>query len=232
MMLFVVVNVAVYPLVVRTLEQAGEDAARVQLHQYSIVLFAVVLPAGAGLALVAQPLSTAMLGDAFQQIAGQVMPWVALSTFLMGIKAFYFDLAFQLGLRTSLQIWAVAVAAVTGTVLNLWWIPAFGIMGAVYATSTAYALALMVSLGLGRRFFSLPLPVSELGRIVLAALLMVVVLLVVPVGGDSWIRLGTKIGLAAVVYVVGIWFADVGQVRRRLPPTLRQTLITLKGTTR
>jgi O-antigen/teichoic acid export membrane protein len=228
MTLFVVVNLAAYPLVVRTLEQAGEDAARGQLHQYSIVLFALMLPASVGLALIAQPLSTIMLGEAFKQVAGQLMPWIALSTFLYGIKAFYFDLAFQLGLRTDLQIWAAAAAAALSIVLNLWWIPIYGLMGAVYATVAAYALALVISLGLGRKVFPLPFPTSELSRVVLVTLFIAVVLLLVPRGGGGWLRLSTMVGLGAAAYITAIWFADVGQVRRHLAFTLRQLVSAFK----
>jgi O-antigen/teichoic acid export membrane protein len=231
-MLFIILNLAAYPLVVRALEQAGKDAAREQLRQYSIILFALALPTSVGLAFIAQLLSTVVLGEAFRQVAGQLMPWVALSTFVMGAKAFYSDLAFQLGLRTKLQIWAVAAAAMLNVFLNLWWIPIYGVMGAVWATCAAYTLALVTSLELGRKVFPLPFPISEFGRIALATLLMAIVLLLVPRASDGWIGLGIMVGLGAAAYMAAIWFVNVGQVRRHVALALRQLVSTCSAEAR
>jgi O-antigen/teichoic acid export membrane protein len=213
MVLFAILNLAAYPLVVQALEQVGKDAAQTQLRKYALVFFGVAVPASVGLALVARPLS-AMLGEDFRQVAGQLMPWVALSAFVMGAKAFYFDLAFQLGLRTKLQIWPVAAAAVLNVVLNLWWIPIYGVMGAVWATCAAYALALVISAGLGRKVFPLPFPASDLGRIALATFPMAIAMLLASRTSDGWVELALMVGLGAAVYVAAIWFADVGQFRR------------------
>lgn len=106
-------------------------------------------------------------------------------------------------------------------VLKLWWIPIYGLMGAVYATVAAHALALAISLELGVKTFSMPFPASGLSRIVLATLLMVVVLSLVP-DGNSWIRLGTMVVLGAAAYITAVWLMDVGHVRRRLASALRR----------
>ena len=221
MMSFAILNLAVYPLVVQALERAGKEAARNQLRQYSVAFFALALPASVGLAFVARPLSTVVLGEAFRQVAGQLMPWVALSAFVMGAKAFYFDLAFQLGLRTELQIWAVMAAAMLNVVLSLLWIPRYGAMGAVWATCAAYTLALAISVGLGLMVFPLPFPVSEFGRIVLATLLMLIGMLVVPHTSDDWIGLVVMVGAGTAAYVAAIWFLNVGLFRQNAALALR-----------
>jgi O-antigen/teichoic acid export membrane protein len=185
-MLFVSLNMAAYPLVVRSLEQLGKDAAREQLSKYSIVLFAAVLPGTVFMALLAQPISALVLGEAFRGAGGQLIPWAAMSTLVMGAEAYYFDLAFQLGLRTKSQIWPVAAAALLNVVLALWWIPIYGLIGAVWATFAAYTLASIISVGLGRGFQPFR---PDLVRIGLATLLMATVLLTSPiatVGSSCW----------------------------------------------
>jgi len=215
MMLFVSLNMAAYPLVVRFLEHAGKDAARVQLRKYSIALFALALPGSVLMAFMAQPVATLVLGEAFREVGGRLIPWVAMSTFVMGAKAFYFDLAFQLGLRTKLQIWTVAVEAALSVVLGLWWIPVYGVMGAVWATCVAYTLASVVSLGLGRKVFPLPFPAWDLVRIGLATLLMAMVLALAHRVSDGWIAFGAMVGLSGIVYGVAIWLMDVDHIRQR-----------------
>jgi O-antigen/teichoic acid export membrane protein len=217
MMLFVSLNMAAYPLVIRSLEHAGKVAVREQLCKYSIVVFATVLPVSVLMALLAQPISTLVLGEAFRRAGGQLIPWAAMSTFLMGAKAFYFDLAFQLGLRTEFQIWAAAAAALLNVVLGLWWIPIYGLMGAVWATCAAYTLASIISLGLGRKVFRLPFPAWDLVRVGLATLLMVIVLLLTSPNSNSWIGLVGTLGLAAAVYTIAVWIMDVGHIRQRGP---------------
>lgn len=216
-MLFVSLNMAAYPLVVRSLEHKGEDVARAQLRKYSILLFAAALPGGVFMTLMAQPISTLVLGEVFRNAAAQLIPWVALSALVMGVKAFYFDLAFQLGLRTKLQIWAAAAAALTSVVLGLWWIPTYGLMGAIWATCAAHTSALIISIGLGRKIFPLPFPVWDLFRIGLAVIVMAVVSLLLHRDSHGWIQLARAIGLGGVVYIVTIWLLNVDHIRQRCP---------------
>jgi O-antigen/teichoic acid export membrane protein len=214
MMLFGILNMGVYPLVLRSLERLRKDLAREQLRRYSIALFALTFPASVGLAFISQPISNLLLGEPFREVAGCLLPWVAISTFVVGVKAFYFDLAFQLGLRTNLEIWGSAAAALLSVVLNLWWIPMYGLMGAVWASCTAYTLALVISLGLGRKIFPLPFPTWDVLRIGLATLCMVTVLLAVGRGSNTWIGLCSRVGLAAFVYTLAVWIMDVDHIRQ------------------
>ena len=213
-LLFAVINLASYPLVIQSLEQAGVEAARQQLGQYATILVVVMLPAATGLACIAKPLSSLLLGQAFHDMAGQLIPWVTLATMFMGLRAFYFDLAFQLALRTDLQLWAMGSAALLNVGLTLWFVPHFGILGAVYATVLAYAMALVISMVLGRRVFSLPLPASKLFWVVLATGAMALALRVAPRADGSVAGLVLSVASGVVVYGAVIWAADVGGARR------------------
>jgi len=79
-------------------------------------------------------------------------------------------------------------------------IPRWGAIGAAYSTLAAYAIALLMSWGLGRRSVPLPVPWSRLGRIVIAVCVMVLALL--PVRGWTTIPgLAAQVMLGAVVYM-------------------------------
>ena len=169
MLLFTVVNLASYPLVLKAIEQDGPDAAQGRCRQMCTITLALTLPTLVGLAYFAGPLAAVLLSKAFQPVVESLLPTIALSAFLMGIKAFYFDLAFQIGERTGLQIWAVVVGGAVGLVLNMIWIPAHGIPGAAYAAVMANASAMIVSALLGRSVYRLSFPWFDLGRIALAA---------------------------------------------------------------
>ena len=67
-------------------------AAREQLSTFLLV----GLPAAAGVALVARPLSEVLIGEELRTAAASVTPWIALSALLFGLTAYYFGQAFTL----------------------------------------------------------------------------------------------------------------------------------------
>lgn len=174
-MLMMIVNLAAYPLAVRALSERGEDAARRQLERNGSLLLAVAVPATVGLVLLAPQISHVMLGQAFGPAATHLMPWIAVGALLAGLKAYHFDLSFQLGQQTGRQVWIVMIAAAVNVVLNLWWIPRLGYMASAYATVVSYGIALILSWWWGRTSFAVPLPRLDLGPIALGTLAFCVV---------------------------------------------------------
>ncbi len=164
-----IVNIAALPLAIRALEDRGVLGARQQLCQNGWLLVLISVPATVGLAVLAPNIATVILGAEYREIAARLIPWVALAGLLSGFRAFYFDLAFQLGKRTIDQMWVRLVAAGANVLLNLWWIPRMGLLGAAYASVAAFAIGLGVSWWTGRRVFPLPLLPADSFKATLAA---------------------------------------------------------------
>jgi len=218
--LMMVVNLAAYPLATQALEQKGKEGARSQLSHNAIALLAIGLPAMVGLAVLAPNVAGVVLGKAFRKMAAALIPWVAFGVFLSCMRAYHLDLAFQLSRHTVGQIWVALGAAVVNLGLNLWWIPRLGLMGAAYATVVAYAVALGISLFLGRRLFSMPFPTKEAFKIGLA---------VAGMGGVLWPLRGfrgigalvAQIACGVVVYGVLLLGFNVADVRMKVLNLLR-----------
>lgn len=210
--LMMTVNLAAYPLVVRALEHQGLEAARVQMVQYMTFLLAAVLPGMVVLVVLAPNMAGVILGAAFRVSALSIIPWIALATLLAGIKAYYADLAFQLGKSTLGQVWVMAIAAVVNLELNWWWIPQWGLHGAAYATVVAYGIALGLSWGWGRRIWPLPVPAKVILQLALAGLGLVVVLWPLRdwTGG---LALGGQLAVCLVVYAGLFWALNVAHCR-------------------
>jgi len=214
-LLMVVVNLAAYPLVVRALEQKGVEAAKEQLLQSCTLLLAIAFPAAVGMAVLAPNISAVLLGASFREDAARLLPWVALAILLAGVRAYYFDLAFQLGRHTLVQVWVVGAAALLNIFLNLWWIPYYGLMGAAYATFAAYLLAFLLSAILGKQVFSMPVPYFNGLKIALASLLM---------GLPLWLSLkylglyalAAQVLVGGMVYFVLLCLLNVGGYRTGL----------------
>jgi len=185
-MLMMIINLAAYPLVVAALEQSGAEAARIQLVRNLWLLLAAGVPATLGMALFAPQIASVVLGKSFREAGLTVIPWIAAATLLAGVRSYYFDLAFQLGKQTTGQLWVVGSSAVVNFVFNVVLIPRAGILGAAWATIAAYAVALLLSVLLGRRVFTVPMSWKGAGHVLLAAAAMVLCWYLVPTGETPW----------------------------------------------
>jgi O-antigen/teichoic acid export membrane protein len=217
--LFAIINMAAYPLAVRALEEHGEDAARIRLRKTLTSLLAIGLPATSGLVLVAENVAAVLLGEAFRDEAPTIIPLIGIAVFLGGIRAFYFDLSFQLSRKTVRQIWVPAVAATVNVILNLFWIPVFGTVGAAYATLVALGVALLLSAALGARVFRLPAPDREVSKLVLATGGMVLgVWPFAGLTGPGWLALQVLLGTS--IYALLLWLMDVSGIRQSVSSLL------------
>lgn len=218
LVIMMVVNTAAFPLVATALERRGSEAARDQLRVHIEVLLALGLPATVGFAVLAPNLSRTLLGQEFRAGGAVLAPIVAFAVFLAGIKAYYFDLAFQLGRRTTRQPWITAVAAILVTILNLLWIPTYGARGAAWATVAAFVVALGLSVAWGRTSFALPWPAARLGRVVVATAAMAAALL--PIRAyEGAMMLGLQVGVGALVYCGAAFALNIGGIRVRVTTT-------------
>jgi O-antigen/teichoic acid export membrane protein len=219
-LLMVVVNLAGYPLAIRALEQKGVESAQEQLRQNSTLLIFIAFPAAVGMAVLAPNVSRVMLGAGFREDAALLLPWVALAVLLSGIRAYHFDLAFQLGRHTMGQVWVMGTGAFLNILLNILLIPIYGLLGAAYATFGAYLLALIVSATLGRRTFNMPVPYLDGFKIAAASLLM---------GLPLWLSLeyqgiyalGVQVLGGCIVYLFFLCLLDAGGYRTNLLRQMR-----------
>jgi O-antigen/teichoic acid export membrane protein len=222
MMITSSLNLAAYPLVIRALEQEGKQAAIRQLRQYFILLMAAAVPAVSGLLAIADLLVPLLIGADFVAPALMLLPWLSMAVFANCSYVFYVSLSFQLAEQTGGALKVAALAALVNVLLNFLLIPEYGLWGAVLASVTAYVLGLGAGFYLGRRYFALPVPLSELVKIVLAAGGMYVLLQNLPdLVWPPVYPLLLKIIAGVLVYAALAWLLNVGDVRRRLHSHIR-----------
>jgi O-antigen/teichoic acid export membrane protein len=205
---------ATYPRAVEQLERAGLAAAIGQSRENFTILLGVGLPASIGLAMVGGHFAQVVMGAEFRVAAGEVIPVVAIASFVNNLRSHYFDHAFQLGRRTGGLVAVTAIGAVLAVVLCLWWIPAHGARGAAYAILVAYAASLLACILLGRRSFPLPVPAYETAAIVGASAAMAAVVCLIPNQGDA-LSLAARIAGGAIVYGAAVLLL-LPALRRRL----------------
>jgi O-antigen/teichoic acid export membrane protein len=154
-LLLITVQTAAYPLAITALGK-GADAASRQVRKSAELLCAVAVTAGISMAIMAEDIASVVLGSEFRDAAAEIIPWITAAAVLGGIKAYHFDMAFHLSKQTRWLAVSVLIGALTNIVLNVALIPAFGVLGAAYATVAATVLALLFSALFGRRVYRLP----------------------------------------------------------------------------
>ena len=213
--LMMTVNLGAFPMAVRALELGGLSAAQAQLRRHAVVLMGLALPATVGLVLLAPNIAYVVLGGAFRTAGEQLIPIVAIAAFLAGLKAYYFDLAFQLGNSTVPLVWSSGSAAVANVGLNLVLIPRYGAIGAAWATLAAFGLGLGLSIALGRRGIALPVPWKAWGGLAFASSVM---------GGVLWTMRAMR-GLPGLTLQVAAGGLAFGAVTLLLDIGLLRTLL-------
>ncbi len=211
--IFLIIVPVTHPLAVRAYEQ-GSAALAEQMQVNARVVFGLAAPAALGFAMLASEISDLILAEAYYDLSVQVLPWVALSTLMFGLKAHYLDHAFQLAHKNKYQLYILIPAAALNLLLNLILLPRIGVMGAVYATVISYALALIGSYYLAQRAFRFTLPWLDLAKITLACLLMAAVMSVIEID-VVWQSLLLKFLLGAGSYVLVVYTMGLLPVLRR-----------------
>lgn len=211
--LMLVINLAAFPLAVRTMEQKGEKEALVQVRENTGLLLLIALPAMVGLLVLTPNVVGLMLGEGFREEALLIMPIIAIGAFLKGMKLYAVDIIFHLHKRTSIQVIPVLLAAVLNVVFTILLIPDFGLRGAAVATVIAYVVAIGLSLvfmNLSIREF--PFPGKDFVKILCASLVMGAALWFMrEQTGIIWLVVQVSTGL--LLYAVFILAFDVLGVR-------------------
>jgi O-antigen/teichoic acid export membrane protein len=170
-LLLTIVNTAAYPLVMRAFAQNGVAAAANQLKSNGELIFTVAFAGAAGIIALSPAIVGTIIGQEFRAEAGEVLPWIACSAAIAGIKAFHLDIAFQLAKQSKLQAYLAGITAIFNVALNFILIPKFGITGAAAATMISFSIASFLSWVLGKRLFPVPpiLPLLWRGLLVAAS---------------------------------------------------------------
>ena len=200
------------PLVLAAFEEDGPEAASAQARSLVSTILFIGVPAVTGLALVAEPLAEALIGEDVREGATRIIPWIAFAGLMNGLLMHYYSEVFQLAQKTGEQAILMLIPAGVNIAANLLLIPSLGIIGAVIATIVSYALGILIIALRGRRYIAFPFPVWPALKIGLAALAMWPATAFIPEFG-SWAELICKAAAGAVVYAAAALLLDAGGAR-------------------
>ncbi len=161
-MLLASFTAAVLPMYPRIWEEQGREATvqflRGFLHSYVMVAMLLIctLSAVGGEVL-------AVLASQKYRSGGVVVPYVIAGMALDGL-VMVAGAGLYLDKRSKTIMGLVAATAVVNIVLNVAWVPRWGIVGSAAATLVSYALLLALSTWFGRRVLPIGLPLAALAK--------------------------------------------------------------------
>ncbi len=214
------VNLASFPLAVKALEQKGKESAIIQLKSNFTLLSGIAIPGSIGLIMVSKEISQIFIGSDFSETAMILIPVITIGVLLAGFKSYYFDQSFQLGERTLMQFWPVSVGAVTNVLLNLWWIPVFGITGAAYSTVVSFAVSLALSILIGQKVFKLPFPAEAFSKILISGIIMGAIIYSINTG-SNWLNLILKVLIGILTYSLLLFTLNTGDIKNQIKKILK-----------
>lgn len=211
--MFAGLGAALAPLVFAAYEDGGAEAARDAAHRGFSVLAALTIPACIGVAMLAGPLASVVVGQSLRDQAATALPWLALAGLFTGFSLYYFSEAFQLAKRTGERAILMLAPGALQIALTFWLSRQWGAQGAAMA-ATATALINMALLALfGRRHFALPTPIATLAPVFAASGVMALTLHVLQAPATPF---GLALGVAAggAAYAAAALMLDVLGARR------------------
>ena len=172
---FVWINMALTPLLVKAAENDNQEDAINTLKSFGTVLLWIALPMATGLTLVAEPAGI-IFGESVRDGAVKIVPYIAFAGAAHGLLTYYVHKAFILSERTEKYILALIIPVITNFALNIFLIPKFGLIGAVTSTCAAYIIGLFSAYLIGRRYYPIPIPVRSFFEISFCCLIMTLVI--------------------------------------------------------
>lgn len=214
--LLIVVHLAAFPLVMARYSADGLAGAQSQLKTTFELVIALALPVCVGFALLATEISAVFLGEQYREGAAAIIPFISLALLFGVVRAYYFDYAFHLAKSTLYQLACMAVAAFCVVLSNMLLIPLYGLSGAAYASCIGFAVALLMSIVLGRKVFLMPkLPYKSLVQVLLGTAVMAAMVSLITVD-HSAAALLLKALAGSVVYGSALLYFDFHQCRTLL----------------
>lgn len=192
-----------WPLVVQVWEKEGERKTAIFLRNLMRIYLVLCVPAVVGISILRQPIISALTDEAYLG-AYQVMPFIALSTFLYGFQR-WFQLVLLLYEKTKFIFISVLSGAVVNIVLNLLLIRHWGYQIAAVNQLIGYAVFTLLIIVFSRRLMVWEFPAGSLARVIAAtAIMSVAVIIVSNLIRTAWLNLILGAAVGIVTYSLGL----------------------------
>jgi len=198
---FTVLMLAAFPIIIQSFEKNGEKETSKFLTKLISIYFVFLLPAVLGIAVLSKDIVGVVLGSSFQEACG-ILPLITGGVFCLGLTQ-YLNKPFELKERTKSLFYLVLGSSFLNIILNFFWIPKFGIIGAAWATFISYLFYLIISWLKNIKWFLFSSIWKSVVKSILAGIVMYFILASVlqsfPI---NFLTLLGKILIGGIVYMI------------------------------
>lgn len=163
-------SVASAAAIFRSFEDHGHEESNRELTRHFSLLLLVSVPVAATMVFANDTVARIIFDGDFQWQVSEHLPILALAAFLGGVQGAYFDYAFTLARKTTMQLYIMGGLMAAHGLLSFALVWAFGAIGASWAVLATAAIGLTAYAYLGNTIRPISLPLKEVRIMGLATL--------------------------------------------------------------
>ncbi|MCM3111984.1 lipopolysaccharide biosynthesis protein [Lederbergia lenta] len=203
------IMLSAFPLIIKTWNESGIKETESFISKITNYYLIVMIPAVVGIFLLREEIFLVLAHEDYF-IGNEVMPWTALGFLFLGMTQ-YVNKILELKQRTTSLLYIIAIVAVINLILNIIFIPFFGIKAAAITTMLSYAIYFIISLVRTRKLIVFKVSKKSMTKIALSSLFMGIVVYLFKTYISNVFSLGLSITMGAAVYLCSLYF--LGEVK-------------------
>jgi O-antigen/teichoic acid export membrane protein len=200
-----------YPRIVQAWGAQNKPEAQRLMSRYALVALALILPAATGFAVLLVPLAAVLFGAAYLDVPAGLSACLVLAAIIGAAKSFYFDIPLLLAERVWRQALGIALSALLALLVMWLAVPQLGITGAALGLLCGQGAGVIYSVVAGRGVLHAQPDLRAAGKLLLATLVMLALLLSLP--HETIFTLALSIVLAGASYAAMLLVLDVDGLR-------------------
>lgn len=205
------------PLIFNAYEKEGKEKALKLIQLGRKIFIVILLPATLGMIILSKNIIYVIFGPQFSANADKLITWISLGFFISSFKSFYLDIIWQLAKYNKAQVYSTLAAAICNSILNLFWVPSYGMLGSAYATAFSYACSFIVCFLLIYQRFELhfDFKFKVLFKLLIPSIIMSMMLLYIRNFCGEW-ALFFQISSAICLYFGSLYFLYYKEFKQNL----------------
>jgi len=214
--IFMILNFTFLPVILKLVDSGKATEAKSKINNYFWLIIFTLIPVVVFLLTFSPEITKYVLGEKYNtNINIKIIQFMGIGAFLSGIKSFFYDFSFQVGKKTYLQIIPIAISAVLNVLLNIWWLPIMGLIGAIYGTIVSIIVGLILSIILGKKAFRLSVEYKKVFIIILQLTIFTIFLIVIPKFYKGIHTLIFELTVFVILYCIYV-LINIGNLKRVL----------------
>lgn len=207
-----------FPIIIKTWNESGKKETESFISRITNYYLIIMVPAITGIFLLKEDIFN-VLADKSYFSGNVVLPWIALGFLFLGLTQ-YVNKILELRQKTFSLLVIIAIVSAINFILNLIFVPFYGMVGASVTTMVSYVIYFIISLSMTRKLFSFKIRIKSLFKILISSIIMGLVIIFLRAYITNIFILGVLIVIAFLVYIVSLYL--LGEIKEEVKTLTRK----------